>query len=528
MKRISIFSAAAVCVLSIAACTKNFESYNTNPCAPTEQQMKGDNFLQNAQLRPMMYPLGEGQQNESQMIDQLCGYELGRSIATVNPFGNAGNYYTYDPRQGWIGSPFTTIMPQIYNSYFKIVDLTGGEGLVYSWALLLRVMGTQHLSDIYGPVPYSKVGNGAYSVGYDDMKDLYPNLFRDLDAAVKGLKDAIESKDGVIEYLKSADYIYQGDLRKWVRLANTFRLRMAIRISNVAPELAKAEAEKTVADTCGLLEYGDAAWSTYNDGMNPLYRAAYAWGGEFMISADITSFMNGYKDPRLPVYATKASGTETPDDGNYVGVRNGVEKNADTKAGHNKLSNLNIAIDDPLLFMSAAESYFLRAEGTLLGWNMGGNDAKYFYEEGIRVSMKERGISEGVDAYLQGESCQADYKCASYETEKCDHVSTVGVKFSDEREERLEQILTQKWLASFPNSWEAWADFRRTGYPKHFPIVDNKSIGTNDPVTTEHGLRRIPFPPEEANTNKENYDEAVGMIGGNDLASVDLWWAKKN
>ncbi|MCQ2154095.1 MAG: SusD/RagB family nutrient-binding outer membrane lipoprotein, partial [Bacteroidales bacterium] len=91
MKRISIFSAAAVCVLSIAACTKNFESYNTNPCAPTEEQMRGDNFLQNALLRPMMYPLGEGQQNESQMIDQLCGYEWGRSIATVNPFGNAGN-----------------------------------------------------------------------------------------------------------------------------------------------------------------------------------------------------------------------------------------------------------------------------------------------------------------------------------------------------------------------------------------------------------------------------------------------------
>lgn len=525
MKRISIFAAITACVLSIAGCTKNFETYNTNPCAPTEEQMKGDNFLQNALLRPMMYPLAEGQQNESQMIDQLCGLELGRSIATVNPFGNAGNYYTYDPRMGWLDSPFTTIMPQIYNSYFKIVNLNGKEGLVYDWALLLRVMGTQRLSDIYGPMPYSKVGNGAYNVGYDDMPDLYNNLFTDLDAAVAGIKSAIETGDGVIKYLATADFIYQGDLHKWVRLANTFRLRMAMRISKAAPDIAKKQAEKSVSDSYGLLDLGDAAWSTYNDGMNPLYRAAYAWGGEFMISADVTTFLEGFNDPRMPVYATPA--TAEADKGKYVGVRNGVEKTTDTKAGHNKLSNLNVTKDDPLLVMSAAESYFLRAEGALKGWNMGGT-AEEFYKKGIEVSLKERGISDSstIETYLNGTSHQADYVCGSYPEDNCAHVSEVGVRFSVNADEQLEQILTQKWLASFPNSWEAWSDFRRTGYPKHFPIVDNKSLGTNDEVSTERGLRRIPFPPSEMNTNRENYDEAVRMIGGQDKASVDLWWAK--
>ncbi|MCQ2174408.1 MAG: SusD/RagB family nutrient-binding outer membrane lipoprotein [Bacteroidales bacterium] len=528
MKRISIYAAVAVCVLSVAGCTKNFETFNTNPCAPTEGQMKGDNFLQNSLLFTMMKPLAEGNQNESQMIDQLCGLEFGGSIATVNPFGNAGNYYTYDPRLGWIDSPFTTIMPQIYNSFFKISDLVDKEGLVYNWALLLRVMGTQRLSDIYGPMPYSKVGDGAYSVAYDDMPDLYDNLFKDLDTAISGLKKAVESGDGVVNYLKSADVIYQGDLQKWVRFANTFRLRMAVRISNADPVRAEAEALKSINDEYGLMIDGDAAWSTYNDGMNPLYRAAYAWGGEFMISANVTTFLEGYGDPRLPVYATRATAPGA-DSLKFVGVRNGVEHTADTKAGHNKLSNLNLGMNDPLLVMSASEGYFLRAECCLKGWIDG--DAGAVYSDGIRVSMKERGISDkaAVQEYLAGTGHQADYVCNTYPAENCAHVSNVGVAPSSVPEELLEQILTQKWLASFPNSWEAWADFRRTGYPRHFPVMSNKSAtGSTGTVTTERGMRRIPFPISEANTNKENYDEAVRMIGGRDEAGVDLWWALKN
>lgn len=529
MKYHIIYAACVLCAMSVTGCTDKFEQYNTNPAAPTEEQMKGDNGLQCSLIKTMMYNLADGQQNNSQMLDQLLGYEVGCHIATVNSFGNSGNYYTYNPRLGWIDSPFTTIMPQIYNGFFKLKETTGGTGVAYQWAQILRIMATQHLSDIYGPVPYSKVDGGAYSVAYDDMPELYSRMFDDLDAAIAVLTDAVNTRDDVLKYLISPDYIYQGDFAKWVKFANSFKLRMAVRISKANPELARAKAEQAVA--AGVLESADeSAWSTYNDGMNPIYRAAYTWNnGEFRISGNVTSYLKGYNDPRLPAYATPAS-DGCADAGKYVGVRNGVKYDPTSlTAAHQQLSNLNVREQDPLLVMTASEVWFLRAEGALKGWNMG-RTAQQCYEEGIRVSMAERGVEIG--SYLTRAGTPAGYESATFPDDNCLTPPTTATNVWDEgdtSELKLEKILIQKWIACFPNGWEAWADFRRTGYPKHFPVKVNLS-STEDsgtgPVTTEGGLRRIPFPQSEYSNNRANVDAAVTMIGGSDLASVDLWWAK--
>lgn len=515
-----MMAASVLAVVSIVGCTKNFELYNTNPAAPTQEQMLGDNALTCSLIKDMIHSLADGQQNNSQMIDHMIGSEYGGHTACIAGWGNAGNFYTYNPRVGWIEYPFNTMMPQIYTGYFKIAEATGRKGVAYQWAQVIRIASTLRLSDMYGPMPYSKITGSEFSVPYDNMPDLFNNMFADLDVAIDVLSSAVAAGEDMSS-LADADYIYGGDFSKWVKFANTLKLRMAMRISGVNPSLAKSKAEEAVGSAYGVLaDANDCAWTSYNDGMNPFYRAAYTWnGGEIRVSANITSYLGGYNDPRLPVYATTTGGI-------YAGARNGVYHEAASTTAHQGLSNVNFTETDKLLVMSAAEAYFLRAEGALNGWSMGGT-AKELYEAGVLVSMEERGVkSADALAYLMTEGVPAGYVCPLNSSENIGAVSTVSnvYKDGDGKARNLERILIQKWIASFPNGWERWADFRRTGYPKMFPVMNNLNA---DGVTADKGMRRLPFPQSEYNTNTSNVNEAITFLGGPDTGATDLWWAKK-
>jgi hypothetical protein len=510
--------AIAVCALGMVGCTGRFEELNTNPFAPTPDQMLGDNAATASLIRNMIPALIQGQQNNSQMIDQMVGSEYGGCIACINPWGNSGNFYTLNPRISWVGSPFDTTMPQIYSSYFQIKELTGGSGIVFAWAQVLRIAGTLKLSDIYGPQPYSKVTGSEYSVAYDDMETLYDAMLADLDDAIATLRSAVLSGSD-FSSLKDADIVYGGDFTKWVKYANTLKLRMAMRISSVKPTLAQQKAEEAANDVVGCLSTAaDAAWSSYNDGMNPYYRAGETWnGGEFRLSANITSYLNGYSDPRLSSYAMATSS------GEYVGVRNGIYQSASTFTAYQSLSHVNVGMTEDLLIMSASEAYFLRAEGALNGWNMGGT-AQELYESGVRVAMNERGVQIG--DYLVGTNGPADYVDpvnSSYNKPAMTDIAPAWDAAASIEANR-ERILIQKWIANYPNGWEAWADARRTGYPKFFPVVNNLNT---EGVTASRGMRRVPFSQKEYQTNLQNINFAVTLLGGADTGATDLWWAKK-
>jgi len=88
-------------------------------------------------------------------------------------------------------------------------------------------------------------------------------------------------------------------------------------------------------------------------------------------------------------------------------------------------------------------------------------------------------------------------------------------------EEQLEQIITQKWIAMFPDGQEAWSEFRRTGYPRVFPVVVNNSGGNID---TDIQIRRINFVENERNTNGDNVTTAAGYLNGPDTGGTRLWW----
>ena len=502
-------------MLGAAGCTDKFEDFNTNPKAPTEEQMKGD-YASTATLIASMIPVvAQGQENNYQMLDQMIGCEFGRMTSAKNQWGSNAYYATYNPPIGWVGNMFDTTMPMVYTPFFQIRDISGGEGLTYHWANLLRIFATVRVSDCYGPTPFSMIGGGnSFQVAYDDMPDLYNAMFDEIDEALAGLKEASTGTGGSL--FADVDYIYQGDIAKWAKFANTLKLRMAMRLVNVNPTLAQTKAEECVNDPAGLIsDAADAAWSTFIPGGNALHKVTDLWA-EGRISADITSYMNGYNDPRLEKYAKAAS------DGSFTGARSGVYhySNADFPSYSLTIYGAN----DKLLSISASESWFCRAEGALRGWNMGGT-AKELYEQGVTVSMKERGADIG--NYLSSTAKPADYVALDNASYNISAQSTITPAYDDNAsfETNLERIIVQKWLGNFPNGWESWADFRRTGYPKWFPVVNNLST---DGVTSARGMRRLAFPQSEFNTNESNIKQAVGMLGGADNSATDLWWAKKN
>ena len=499
-------------MLCSIGCTEGFEDYNTNPKAPTPEQMEGE-FASTATLISTMIPvMVQGQENNYQMIDQMIGCEYGRMTCARNHWGSDAYFATFNPNEGWVGTPFNTCMPQIYTPFFQIRDISGGEGLTYHWANLIRIFGTLRVSDCYGPIPFSKIGSGSnYQVAYDDMPDLFNAMLEELDVVIAGLKEG-----GNAAVFADVDYIYGGDMTKWVKFANTLKLRLAMRLVNVNPSLAQQKAEEAVKDAGGLIsDPADAAWSTFIPGGNSLRKINISWD-EGAVSAEILSYMNGYNDPRMAIYATENS------DGNYLGMRSGLWKRS-TGNNFNLFSKPVVTDTDPLLCISASESWFARAEGALRGWAMGGT-AQELYEKGIEVSMSERGATLG--GYLTSEATPADYQDPTDSSNDISAVSTVTPKWiTGNFETNLEQIMVQKWIGNFPNGWETWADVRRTGYPKFFPAVENRSTAG---VSSQRGMRRLPYPASEFNTNEANVKAAQQMLGGPDTGATDLWWAKQN
>lgn len=158
-----------------------------------------------------------------------------------------------------------------------------------------------------------------------------------------------------------------------------------------------------------------------------------------------------------------------------------------------------------------------------------GGTVQHFYEEGIKLSFSERGISSNeAETYIKdSESTPAAFN-SPVEPGKCSYVpkTTITVSWNEGASdtEKLERIITQKWIANFPLGFEGWADYRRTGYPEIFPAVDNLS----DCVDSKRQQRRLRFPKSEKDNNKANVETAIRLLGGSDNEATDLWWAKKN
>jgi hypothetical protein len=181
--------------------------------------------------------------------------------------------------------------------------------------------------------------------------------------------------------------------------------------------------------------------------------------------------------------------------------------------------------------MVAAEACFLKAEGVLRGWNMGGGTEQSWYEKGVKTSFEQSGIAtSSYDTYIANGTARPGNLSPAIVTADAytyTPVNSLTIKWEDAAttEVKLERIITQKYLALFPDGQEAWSEFRRTGYPRVIPNrFNNSPAGT---INTEKQIRRLVFPTTEYAKNAAEVQKAVELIGGVDHGGINLWWDKK-
>ncbi len=510
--------------LLYSSCTKNFTDAN-----------KDINTVATVSSAELPFIFAKAQHSA---VPNTDNYEISQHLFAdhyAQYFACTATYFPSDRnviRMDWIFSAFDPIYTDMVPQLQTIFSLTDPNSAEYALANIVWVYGFHHVTDYWGPIPYFQAGIPGKSIPYDAQDKIYDDFFKKLDSSVNTLKNS-----SVVSY-GNFDLIYGGDISKWIKLANTLRLRLALRISNVDPARAKAEGEAAYANGVFELSPDDDALmkkSLTGKDYNGLSNMT-AWD-EFRMSATMESVLKGYQDPRMAVYFSPVGASQDNPDGTgeFEGLRNGLTTTQMVE-NENKASNLsNLGprwtspayggtesfLETPQNVMCTAEAYFLRAEGSMLGWNMGGTP-KELYEEGIKNSMQQWGVTDQatIDTYINSNNIPV----APGDYFNSPAVSDAPVKWSADPAVQTVQLGIQKWLALFPDGYEAWADYRRGRAFVRYPVLnsDNDDI-TN---TTTQWIRRIPFLLSETQTNGEAVNAAVNLLDGPDKVTTPLWWDK--
>lgn len=500
-------------VLILSGCTKKFDAMNTNPARLLD-------------LTPAEYPYLFSRAQSS------TSYVNWRYQAAQNYYSDLYSQYfsateTYVPNDRYVINMgdlvqhwrvYTDVIPQLKT----LLDATEATSPENALAKVWWVYTFHRISDYYGPIPYFNAGEPAKTVPYDPQDKIYEDFFVKLAEARQVLKANADK----VPFGKF-DLIYAGNLNKWLKFVNTLQLRFAMRISKVNPDLAKQEAEEAVAE--GVLEdpAEDAYMAKSEVGGDYNGLSSIAVWNEFRMSASMESVLKGYDDPRLPVYFQPATGTSE-----FDGLRNGLlaaeqilpenvannHSNIGTRwvtgAGANWTSKVA-----PQNILHSAEAFFLRAEGALNGWTMGGT-AQELYEKGITASMKQWGVTDEtmITNYINSNAVPV----APGDYFNSPPMNDFPIQWSADPAMQRKQLAQQKWLALYPDGMEAWADIRRSKELMLYPRLhsDNPDLQPNQLI------RRIPFIDQEKLANAAAVQAAEALLGGPDKPNTPLWWDK--
>jgi hypothetical protein len=505
--------------LFLAGCTDGFVDMNTNPYKVSDESLTQNfnnigGFFRQLQMNIYLYDGLQTQEN-------LTADAFAQYLVPPAPFGGNINNVTYYYR--WYSDQWSysygKTMPVILRYKKKNVDIEYPH--FYAWATLLKIFTMQKTTDYYGPIIYSNYGSTSSEVDYDSQKDVYYSFFDELDTVVDTLtRYADQNNTAFTDF----DLAYAGKMAKWVRAANSLRLRLAIRISNIDPLKARYEAEKAIEQKYGVMENNNDNMFIYSNTGHALGIISWDWNDTRM-SATMESVLKGYNDPRITVDFTPCEDSTAL--GEYKGIRQGID--IQSKSTYQNYSPVGIMYKTTryLQIMTAAEIYLIRAEGVLRGWNMGGKTAQEYYEAGVKASFDQYSLG-GFDNYINdSESTFADYVDTHNPVNNFSASSNITIKWDESlsNEEKLEKIITQKWIALYPDGMEAWAEFRRTGYPKLIPVVVNYSGGE---IITSEFVRRVKYPNSEYENNNAAVTKAAATLHGTtvsgDKGGSRVWW----
>lgn len=592
--KLNLYKSVALCSLLALAGCHDFEEMNTNPNAPvydptvTDCKPEGidiDYTISESALESLKATesaLGsiffnftyEGLYNDYQTATNLT-HDVYAAYNGSNGFLDNAPAYSYN--DGWSASRWKHFYDDRtiaeYSQLIKAFWFCNKE-YYHNAFYITRIYYAFLLSaqtDTYGDIPVQYYVKGAMppteNVTYTPQKEVYNIIFELLDQAITALHNP-PTKD---QYTFKAedDRIYKGDVKAWIRFANTLRLRLALRISNVAPDVAKTQGEKALSDSEGLMKGQEdnmklvpkRQWVA--GGNENIFALMFSWGASCVLPKEMewayknqalkvssgSGFVdkvvkgdkeegtvfglddtkyneaeaNCYLDPRCKVLFFRPSVYDSGDekvpgikddylaenpDAEFAGYRNGAKEVGSKYTTIYSPMKTNLKSDDmnpdcwwnlarEIVWMGYSESLFLRAEAALRGWGTetGSAAARNLYEKGIQASMDYYGIApDKANEYIQ---------------------NLQGTKAFTEgsKELQLEQIITQKWLAVYPNGNEGWAEVRRTDYPRYLllPRYGNSSSGE---VENTKLIKRVSYPNSESrNPNKPAYTQGT-----------KVWW----
>lgn len=554
-KYITIITMA--CALFFASCSDEYmENMNTDPS-------KAATIDPNAQLTTaQLQTYGDLSMME---IYRNYHYAFTQQLMGCWNTTNYGGRHTLDNNEMsriWT-SFYTQSLKNIIDAQYRTAE-DAEKVNINSVLRIYRVYLMSIITDTYGDAPFSEAGlgflEGKFNPKYDKQEDIYNAFFLELEDAVNKIDP---TKDKV-----TGDLIYAGDVTKWQQLANSLRLRFAMRISNVNPTKAQTEFENALVANGGVItdassdalikymtiafSFGQEAYSDYRG--NSLSQLLFGNDPANNPSYLCSTFFNQLRqsgDPRTfkisRCYYDGLMSATSPD--NRVDItQEMIEKGIDFSprdpgayswepwpTGYDsdicaelavnnpsvtatmarevepKLANNFLKSDNPGVVMTSAEVKFLMAEATVKKWNVGSALAEDLYKQGVRAAM---------------DFLTDNYGCTATTDAEFDAFIQDKGAFGHTDNQKLEAINTQAWILHFTNPAECWANVRRSGYPKlkspaEYGFGQYLTGGTEIPV-------RLCYPVLESSYNKKSYNEAIERMGGTDNWHSLLWWDTEN
>ena len=412
------------------------------------------------------------------------------------------------------------------NQAIQAPDLVNQRSMVR----IIRVYTYHLLTDVAGDVPYFgavKGEEGTLSPKYDAQKDIYLDMFKELDESAASF-DASKPTFG------ANDLFYKGDVSKWKKFAYTLMLRLGMRLTKVDAALARTWVQKAIAG--GVItsdaEIAKITYANASGGMNLKIQNSYlngnyinpqdpdnVEGGKY--AATFIDKLKSTNDPRLPVmsvvWVRPAGATAYVADNNPAIQKGLVSGSLNTRpvdfATYSEPSPLILNVAAPIIILGPAEAYLLLAEAALRGWYTG-STAQDAYEKGVRAGMTQWAQYPAV-APISNIITTAQIDA---------YIAANPYLSSGTFEQQLQQISEQKWISMFGDDYEVYANWRRTGYPILTPV--------NYPgnVTGGKMFRRFSIPVTENLTNQANYLEALKRQGFSESNTDNLltrvWWDK--
>lgn len=491
MKTFKYILALPAIFFLMASCDKKMQEMNTDPLALSELP---DEYLFTTAVR---HTFGDGGYISSVHLRFACQYA---HIYVTNNENRAADSYQDFHTQDIYKEMFSRAYVNPLRYINEVLLITSGDKhknpVRNAIANIVAVVNYAQITDCWGDIPYFQGAQGSSGIlypAYDKQKDIYPDMMNRLKDAIAVLRGA----DAANAY-PGADPVYDNDLSKWIRFANSLRLRLAMKIrfadpATSAPVIAECLSEPLIEtnDQNFELKHQDSDNGELYSPWFDLRKVSY-----FKMSEKFTDYMVANQDPRLEIFV------EPNRAGARIGAPNGLTDQAFGLVNWTNFSNPMPVLYSKSLsqyLMCASEVWFLRAEAALFGLATG--DANALYREGIRTSLLQWGVNaETAQNFLDSQS---------------------EATLNGNEENRFRQICSQMWVAFVPNFTEAWTHIRRTGYPVigQRTNPDVYSLG----VTDGYLPKRFKYASSEYLNNLDNVTKA-NENQGPDKIDTPVWW----